>query len=481
VHTTDSAGVERGLLVFAIALALVLRLALTFLNNDFNDDHLAVVDAIVSTGKIPSASVCFQCYHPKLFHVAVAAAVRALHIPSSEHNVLYRLPAQIIASLAGFVMLLAGRRFIWETTADRRIRTWALALLCCSAPLAGISVQATNDAFAILFASLALLLTAQLARIAPPAPLPLANVALLSGACILTALSKGSGLVIFAAIAALFVWRALTRAAQANELGPNLAALAILCVPFFAIVPLAGQYAETYRASGTPLALNVAKNAPPGLCTPVIPTEIGALDRPGVLSVCDGFFTFKLGEILRQPYINGAPNDTTGARTSLWTQLYARSYFLFFEQWPARWSGTQPQIVALGRATLSLALIPTAIALVGLGLGLASFATERRLAERVWSESGALVVPGVAMLAAFVALNYQYRDYGSMKAIYLFPVMFSAIWCFERGATWIRSALAARGARPAVAANAIGGSVVALCALSVAALGLLAWKLWANA
>jgi hypothetical protein len=378
-------------------------------------------------------------------------------------------------------MLLAGRRFIWETTADRRVRSWALALLCCSAPLAGISVQATNDTFAILFASLALLLTAQLARIAPPAPLPLANVALLSGACILAALSKGSGLVVFAAIMALFVWRTLTRIAHTDERGPNLAALAILCLPFFALVPLAGQYVETYRASGTPLALNVSKNAPPGLCAPVMPTEIGALDRPGVLSVCDGFFTFKLGEILRQPYVNGAPNDFTGARTSVWTQLYARSYFLFFEQWPARWSGTQPQIVALGRATLSLGLLPTAIALAGFVPGLASFATERRLAVRVWSESGALVVPGLAMLAGFVALNYQYRDYASMKAIYLFPVIFSAIWCFERGATGIRSALAARGVRPNAVENVIGAGVFALCSLYVVSLGLLAWKLWTQA
>lgn len=480
MQATDSAGVEHRLLVFAIALALALRLALTFLNNDYNDDHLAVVDAIVSTGKIPSASACFQCYHPKLFHVAVTAAVRALHIPPSSHNVLYRLPAQALASIAGFLMLLAGRRFIRETTADRRIRSWALALLCCSAPLAGISVQATNDAFAILFASLALLLTAQLARIAPPAPLPLATVALLSGACILAALSKGSGLVVFAAIAGLFVWRTLTRVAHTGELGPNLAALAILCVPFFAVVPLAGQYAQTYHASGTPLALNVSKNAPPGLCTPVMPTEIGAIDRPGVLSVCDGFLTFKLGEILRQPYVNGASNDFTGARTSLWTQLYARSYFLFFEQWPARWSGRQPHIVALGRATLSLALLPTAIALLGLGLGVGTFFGKRPLAERLWSESGALVVPGIAMLAAFVALNYQYRDYASMKAIYLFPVMFSAIWCFERGATCIRATFAGRGGREAVAENVIGGGIAALCSLSLVALGTLTWKLWTN-
>jgi hypothetical protein len=464
-----------------MALALALRLALTYLNTDFNDDHLQVVDAIVSTGKLPGASACFQCYHTKLYHVVVAAAVRLLGIPHSENNVLYRVPAQTIASIAGLLMLLAGRSFIWESTADRRIRYWTLALLVCNASLAGISVQATNDAFAILFASLALLLTARLARIAPPAPLPLASVALLSGVCVLGALSKASGVVIFLAIAALFVWRAFARGAHPNELRANLAALALLCVPFFVLVPVPGQYVEAFRNTGSPFALNVPKNAPPGLCTPVPATEAGGMNRAGVLSICDGFLTFKLGAILQRPYLTVWNGDTSGGRSSVWTQLYARWNFLFFEQWPQRWADTRPPIVILGRWTLALGLVPAAIALLGLARGLTSFFVERALAKRIWSEAGALVVPLLAMLAAFVALNYQYRDYASMKAIYLFPVMFSALWCFERGAFWIRAQLAARGVAAAAVENAVGGSVVALCATYIVALGMLAWKLWPKA
>lgn len=468
---------ERRILLVAIGLALALRLALTFLNDDANDDHLPVIDAIVRTGNLPASGICFECYHPKLFHASAAAVAHILGLGPASGNATYRLPAQILSSLAGFLMLWAGRAFIWEATPDRRTRYWSLALLVCNAPLAGISVQATNDSFVILFGSLALLFAARLTRIAPSAPLPPLTVAFASGTSILAALSKANGIVIFASVAALFAWRTLARIRFSGERRTNLIALALLCLPFFAVVPFAGQYVQAFHAAGTPFG-NVPKNSPPGLCSPVLPTEPGGFNRPGVLSVCEGYFTFDLPGILRHPYIESWGTNIIGARSSLWTQLYARSHFLFFEQWPPRWAGSEPWVLNLGRATLSLCLLPAALALLGLGLGVASFFPRGRpIAARLWSAEGAAVVPALAMLAAFAALNYQYRDHASMKAIYVFPVMFSALWCFQRGATAVRAELAARGMRPALVENAIGGSVVGVCGLYVGALAVLAWRL----
>jgi hypothetical protein len=50
--------------------------------------------------------------------------------------------------------------------------------------------------------------------------------------------------------------------------------------------------------------------------------------------VADGFLTFRLLNLLREPYITYPPAAYPVHRTSFWSQIYGRAHFVHFDAWP---------------------------------------------------------------------------------------------------------------------------------------------------
>lgn len=55
-------------------------------------------------------------------------------------------------------------------------------------------------------------------------------------------------------------------------------------------------------------------------------------------------------------------------RTSVWTQVYARTHSIHFDAWPPAWASSHPLVLNLTRVIFVLALLPTALVLTGIVL-----------------------------------------------------------------------------------------------------------------
>jgi hypothetical protein len=94
----------------------------------------------------------WEAFHPKLYHVTVAALWRALPIASPRIR-----SAQLVSCAAGIVTLWTALVFLRrEADVSATVRCLSLALIALNPGLIDINAQATNDSFVILFVSLAL-------------------------------------------------------------------------------------------------------------------------------------------------------------------------------------------------------------------------------------------------------------------------------------------------------------------------------------
>lgn len=140
-------------------LSISLRLALSLVNREANDDHMQVVNLILQTGKLPQEYDCWECFQPKLFHFTVAMVLQGSGLADADLSIKI-LVAQLINFLAGVITLAVVWKFIIEIPViNEKLRLVSFALVALNPKLIGISSQATNDAFAILFSTFALYFT----------------------------------------------------------------------------------------------------------------------------------------------------------------------------------------------------------------------------------------------------------------------------------------------------------------------------------
>ncbi len=148
--------------------------------------------------------------------------------------------------------------------------------------------------------------------------------------------------------------------------------------------------------------------------------------RPGVTSIASAFFTFRLIDLLNTPYVPEAVAPYPLHKTSLWSQLYARTYTLHFEQWPPSWKSQARTVLTLDRLLLVLGIVPTCVLLVGLRETSGQTADER---------AGRLVCflfAGV-MLSFSVAYSYRYRDVAVMKVVFVLPAVLAFLRFYVDG------------------------------------------------
>ncbi|MGD0878009.1 MAG: glycosyltransferase family 39 protein [Anaerolineales bacterium] len=420
------------LLIFLISAGL--RLGLVVFNRESNDDHFAVIQLILKTERLPEKADCWECYQPKLFHFTAAKFLQLTGQENSNPSSMI-LAVEMLNYTAGLITILVIGMFLDRLPGKNGLlKVIAFGLVALNPGLIGINAQVTNDTFAILFSTLALFCTYAFLQKKRSVTFLLMLLFTILGICSKT----NVWITAIAILLALFVKAWLEKPERARMLwSAGLFGLASLVLSIFN--PF-NQYISNVRDYGSPIQLNIDQQPLPNF---FVQTSAG---RPGILSIQDGFFTFKFGDLLRYPR-NENGYGYTLTRTSLWTQLYARANSVHFENWPISWSTSGEEGFALSRAIYILALLPTLVLLAGAATEIFLFLKslikhDPNLAEKTHFGLTAVIIIGFGLFIILYALLY--RDFSVMKAIFLFPAMLTFPLLFVRAGEWLSARLAGR-------------------------------------
>jgi hypothetical protein len=423
-------------------------------------------------------------------------------------NSIYALTraAQLVSCIAGLITLLVVLQYLRRACKEAQTQpiaaervpgaalsnvlpvapfAWAIAFttVALNPALAGTSVQATNDAFVTLFATLTLY----------------SGVRFLSDALwrdfvalvlwgVLAGLSKGNGLVAIVAVAATFAIVALI-----DPRGTRRRRIALTGAVFVALVgsavALIGPYYSYYRQYGTPFVTNWPVAPLPDLR---YETFVG---RPGLTSVMDGLLTLRLLDLLRHPETNHDLEHYPRHRTSLWSRLHAQAHSAHFESWPPSWRARGPRLAYLTRALIVLGLVPTALLVWGfsamvrkavlgwwLDHGRQNGAESHNVLAGRWPATLLLIVTTAGYLAFAALYAVRLRDFSSMKVIFVLPALLALVVALELGIERLLAwGLSRRTSRAwwlrRVVLGAMGLALALLFAAYVADLGILTKQL----
>jgi hypothetical protein len=409
--------------LWVLACGVILRVALALVNDDANDDHMSVIRIIAYENRMPERGEVKEAFQPKLYHATVAVLLKVVRPQSKRAQMIL---AQMVSCAAGILtLLLAYRFFMGEVEVSEKVRFISFAMLALNPPLIGINGQATNDSFVILFASLAFYFAWLFFRSQRTS-----DFCWMSTFAILAGLSKGNGLVIFVALLAVFAM-AVGWTRENYDLRRSRAALyaVIFLLSYSALVPTLGPYWTHYRRYGSAFAINQEPDPFP------------------VSSLAESLGTFRIGELLRNPVIKKQPDNIHPVtQTSLASELYGRAHFVHFDSWPPtwqlpNWQSTRERewissvISNDGRLIFLCALLPTALMLAGLLRSLISAGrmfVRRHQAPKLRLTDWLLLFTTVGYILFIVAVRLRFRDFGAMKAIYVFPGLLGFLTLFAR-------------------------------------------------
>lgn len=411
------------ILFFALfILAILLRLVLVIINRDANDTHWDVAMVILEAGSLPTKADCWECFQPKLYHVVFAKFIQILglsHLHPSKLNVI----GQILSFAAGISTLVLAWRFVRRMRIDTWKQIILFSLFALNPPLMAIQSQATNDSFAIFFSTLALYYTYDFLR------KPNAKAFLI----ILTAVSLGISSKTNVWVTAIAIFISLEVMAWAGRKHRRKYTQQVIifsaCITIIAVLNPLNQYVFNLKEYRSPIANNITAQPLPQIFTRT------TYARPGILSIKDGFWTFRFRELMQHPRVERDDEIFPPFRTSFWSLLYGRAYSIHFDNWPLTWSTSDSSLFPLTRAILLFAIYPTIMVFLGAWIefrllfkGL--FTRGRSLVRKADFGLSALVFTGYIIFLIFYALIY--RDYSVIKAIFIFPGLLSYLVLFRR-------------------------------------------------
>lgn len=413
------------LLIFLISAGL--RLGLVLFNRESNDDHFAVIQLILRTDRLPEKADCWECYQPKLFHYVSAEFLQLAGLADANQSSMI-LDVELINFTAGLITLLVIGFFLLRLPGKNGLlKVLAFGLVALNPDLIGINSQATNDTFAILFSTLALFCAYAFLQKKRPVTFLLMLLFIILGISSKTNVWV-SAIAIFLGVL-IQAWMEKENRAR-MLLAAGLFGLVTLAVS--ALNPL-NQYISNYREYGSPILLNIDRQPLPAFFKQT------SAYRPGILSIQDGIFTFKFIDLIRYPRIDDSTSYTP-IRTSLWTQLYGRANSVHFENWPESWSTTVEQGFTLSRAIYILALLPTALLLFGAAMEI--YLAVKSLIKRdpelaAATHFGLTAITAIGFVLFIIIYALEYRDFSVMKAIFLYPAMFTFPLLFLRAGEWL--------------------------------------------
>lgn len=413
---------------FVIAIFIIsvgLRLTLSYINRQANDDHISAIGWIVDKHEIPNKDDCLECFQPKFFYVVSAGIITLLHVHSS-HRI---ITIQFFNAILGFFTLLFFWKFIKKQNFSELTKVLLFAFFAFNPRLTAINVQVTNDTLEILGGVMAVYFCDLFFS-----KMSLANFIFLVLSVCIAGLTKATGILLFLVIAIYFILKIFSAPDKVKRyLLSKYLVVAVLA--FIGIVIFAGGYYSYYKTYNGLPSSRWTENPPAHFFKDTY------VSRPGVLNLADGFFTFRYFDMIKQPYITNGDTAYPLHRTSLWSQLYGRTVFLHFDRWPPEWQTKAPLVIFIGRVLIIIGVVPLFLFLKGLYKGFTQ-ALKRLLKQgrAFLAEDTNYLHVGitVAMLAVSVRYCYEFRDFSAMKAIYIFPGLISFIQLFLNGYKFLK-------------------------------------------
>jgi hypothetical protein len=416
---------QRILIAFIFILALGLRLILAFINKEANDNHFEVINWIVDKNEIPQNENCWECFQPKLFYLLDAGIIKVFNIKAKFERIRCE---QFINVVFSFFILLILWKFIRVQPASFALKAWCFALIAFNPCLIGINIQATNDTFEILAGVGAIYYV----------DLFFKHRKISAGICmiifaILSSIIKASGIVIILSIALIFLIKIIFSISGEKRIILKMSF--IFLTSSMLIVPFAGGYYQNYQKYQTPFANNISVSDLPVPFYHQVYTR-----RPGITSIVHGYFTFWYWDMVKTPYITNDQFSYPLHRTSLWSQLYGRTFFLHFDQHPASWMSMDPNILLTGSGLLLLGIFPVFLFLIGFSESVFKFFKNLFTKNRFSEDSNRIHAIFVILFLLFVVkYSYDYIDFSTMKSIFLFPAILSFTIFFISGLSKIKS------------------------------------------
>lgn len=419
---------NRIILLLIFALSISIRFSLAVVNREANDNHMDSINFIIQHAELPLKEDCAECAHPKLFYSINALALKTLSITDPTQSI---IATQMINFLMSVVMLW----FLWHLIdsfklADDPSKLLTFGLLALNPALAAINAQATNDTFVITFSVIAIYFAQQF--IEKKQLRTLTFTILFS---VLAIISKANAIITTCAIGMAIALEALAKRDYFIHLKKNklvIAGIYGISVLLLVVLIPTSQVIANYQKYGTPFTFNMSIPLQP------LPHFFEKTDtyKPGILSIQDGFFTFKYIDLLIEPQITVDNKVYPPHRTSFWTILYGRTHFVQYSQWPPSWETSNKAIRWLGRIIYIFALLPTLMFIIGM------VAETKNLIQWFWAKAtsanapaaaGLFLVHWIGILVFAIALSLQYRTFNNIKAIYIYPAIASLAVFFMLG------------------------------------------------
>jgi hypothetical protein len=407
-----------------LLIAILLRAVGVLVNTEANDNHVAVASVMAFEHRIPQDSELWEAFQPKLYHATVALVFMAAVplVPDLDRGYRVRI-GQAVSGAAGVLTLFILLSFLQGLPLPSRALQLTFALVALNPQLFATSIQATNDAFGILFASIALVTGYRFFQ-----TFRWQSFAVMAAAIALACLAKGNGLAAGIAVACAFLAALVHPSIPRRRL---LGFVAVFLTVFAVLVPPLGGYLSRYLEGRSPFATNLERPAKLHFLEKNYDSEIRAekipaiLVRRGIASVADGFLTFRLADMLRDPKITNDADPYPRHRTSFWSLLYGYAHSVHYPYWPPTWQTRNPAVLWLTRAILVLALVPTTLLAVGILRAIARTiaGTFRREPPAGWNAELLLATSGAGYIAFLMLYAYMYIDFGTMKALFIYPAL----------------------------------------------------------
>lgn len=401
--------------IFALSSLLILALALV--NGGYaNDDHFTVIELIARFGELPRSTQCWQCYHPKLYHLMVATFWNAAGIttPFWKH-----VSAQLFSAGFGIGSLYLFMRFMRGLNYPELLKLLVFAFFAFNPRYIAISGQATNDSLVIFLGTLNLYALLKIFK-APSLKYSLVLIFTL----VIGAMSKlNFGVYFIGTVVVLGLLSILhknsTLSLKKGYLGTLVLGVLISATTFFFF----NGYARDYRESGKLFTYNTPTYSLPHLYLPDN-TYI-----PGILSVYSGFFKFHYVDLIKNPHLSYNGTMRIKHLHSHWSQVYGRYYFLGFDNWPHEWRTDNRYITFVGKISIAIGLFPTLLLFLGL------FLTVKEALREPWisNPSWIYLLYILGFLGFSVLFTLMGRTFVFMKAIYIFPGLLATIVPFLKG------------------------------------------------
>lgn len=396
-----------------------------------NDDHLELIELIYTGTPSLKSDACWQCYHPKLYHSLVAYGWKYLNILNKRKQIQL---AQLINACCGILTIAFCLLFISQLNIPGSVQILSFALIAFNPKLIGIFSQPTNDAMVICFGTLLLFYFQKL--MTRPDYLSFVKLILIAALAIhvkYNALIIILGILIAAAIKMIYL-----RNIQRKQSIYMLTAFIIFLLSLFISANYFGEYKNRFQSTDLKEIYN----------SPVFPTpklfEKQELGRPGIRSIAEGYFSFKITSLIKHPQIKNDRFVFIDHRTSLWSQLYGRTHFLYFDYWPYCWQNDGSNMLAAGRVSLALGLIPSFIFIISLlfnGLIRIKNITQLNFSFIKNDPYWYFDIFIFGFISFIILFSLKGQDFSYMKIIYLFPGILATIPALVQGLYYVERKL----------------------------------------